>query len=308
MRQKALLRGIEDILSTTTTERQLEVRYGDAQILAEGLDAESVQTIITSPPYFKLRDYGISGELGKEKSLQEYVERLVDIFRALKPALKKDGTVWLNLGDTYEKTELMGVPWKAAFALKEDGWILRSDIIWHKPNAMPSPARNRPTTDHEYIFLFAKSKNYYYDADSIREPHVTFSSESKMRGGRNHLGKKGGTPENGKFSGYQKLHSGDWDTMFHPKGRNKRTVWSVPLGKFREAHFAVFSEKLITPCVQAGSQKGDLVVDPFSGSGTTGIVAGKFGRRYIGFEINPTYVDLSRKRLSEVQPTLLFDS
>lgn len=285
--------------------KQFTIVEGDAEQLALSLPAESVQTIVTSPPYFRLRNYGISTAVGQERVPDEYVGRLVDIFGALRPALREDGTLWLNLGDTFIKGELQGIPWRVALALRDDGWILRSDVIWHKPNAVPSPARRRPTVDHEYMFLFSKGKTYYYDADSIREPHVTFSEKSKMRGGRRHFGKRNSTPENGKYGGYQGLHSGHWDKAFHPKGRNKRTVWSVPLGKYREAHFAVFPERLIEPCIKAGSKVGDLVLDPFSGAATTGLVAGKLGRRYVGIEINPDYASLSRDRLDNLQPSPL---
>ena len=192
---------------------------------------------------------------------------------------------------------MLGMPWRVALALVDDGWTLRSDVIWHKPNAMPHSAKTRPTTDHEYVFLFSKSKKYYYDADAIREPHVTFSEKSKMRGGRNHLGKRGGTPEAGKNSGNSNLHDARWDQAFHPKGRNKRTVWSVPLGKFREAHFAVFPEKLIEPCILAGSPQDGVVLDPFFGAGTTGLVALNQGRRFVGIDINRDYCEMARRRL-----------
>jgi len=162
---------------------------------------------------------------------------------------------------------------------------------------MPSSVKTRPTTDHEYLFMFSKSKSYHYDADAIREPHVTFSENTKMRGGRNHLGKRGGTPEEGKNKGNSNLHTGRWDQAFHPLGRNKRTVWSVPLGKFREAHFAVFPEKLIEPCILAGVPNGGIVLDPFFGSGTTGLVALNHGRRFIGIELNPDYCKMAQRRL-----------
>ncbi len=173
------------------------------------------------------------------------------------------------------------------YPVTEDGWILRSDIIWYKPNAMPSSVKNRPTTDHEYVFLFAKTQDYYYDIDAIREPHVTFSPESRMKGGRNHFGKKNGTPENGKNAGNANLHNGRWDQAFHPKGRNRRTVWEIPLSKSRDAHFAVFPEKLVELCILAGSPTGGIVLDPFIGSGTTVVVAQRLGRKYVGIEINP---------------------
>lgn len=173
-----------------------QVLNGDVRELAKELVPNSIQTIITSPPYFGLRKYSkdaveSKNEIGREQTITEYIDDLVSVFENLKPALKKDGTVWVNLGDSYVKGSLQGAPWRFALAMQDKGWILRSDIIWHKPNAMPSSVKNRPTTDHEYIFLFTLDhKNYYYNADAIREEHVTFSENSKMKGGRNHLGKK----------------------------------------------------------------------------------------------------------------------
>lgn len=256
-----------------------------------------VQTIITSPPYYDQRDYHTDEQIGNEKSPEQYINRLIEVFDQAKRVLKEDGTLWLNLGDKYIDGNLAGLPWKLALSLKERGWILRSDIIWYKPNAMPSSVKNRPTTDHEYIFLFAKSSKYYYDADSIREPHVTFSEKSKMKGGRNHLGKAGGTPELGKNGGNSNLHKGRWDQAFHPKGRNKRTVWEVPLSKFRDAHFAVFPEQLIEPCILAGSPEGGIILDPFFGAGTVGLVSINKGRKFIGIDINHQYCEIAAKRI-----------
>lgn len=256
-----------------------------------------VQTIITSPPYYDQRDYHTDEQIGNEESPEKYINRLVEVFDQAKRVLKEDGTLWLNLGDKYIDGNLAGLPWKLALSLKERGWILRSDIIWYKPNAMPSSVKNRPTTDHEYIFLFAKSSKYYYDADSIREPHVTFSEKSKMKGGRNHLGKAGGTPESGKNAGNSNLHKGRWDQAFHPKGRNKRTVWEVPLSKFRDAHFAVFPEQLIEPCILAGSPEGGIILDPFFGAGTVGLVSINKGRKFIGIDINHKYCEIAAKRI-----------
>lgn len=280
---------------------QNRIFVGDAASLLAGFPAGSVQTAVTSPPYFGLRKYASSEdpfELGREPTVDGYMERLAltldEVFRVLRP----DGTLWLNLGDTYRKGQLLGVPWRVALAIAERGWKLRADIIWHKPNAMPAAVKNRPTVDHEYIFLFAKQDQYFYDADAIREPHKTFTSESKMRGGRGHFGRPGGTPEAGKNSGNSNLHDARWDQAFHPLGRNKRTVWSVPLGKYRDAHFAVFSPELIRPCILAGSRPGDLVLDPFMGSGTTALVAREEGRLYVGTELIPEYVEMATKRLS----------
>lgn len=175
-----------------------QILNGDVREIARTLEPNSIQTIITSPPYFGLRKYSqdaveSQNEIGREQTISEYIDELVSVFEDLKTALKNDGTVWVNLGDSYIKGNLQGAPWRFALAMQENDWILRSDIIWHKPNAMPSSVKNRPTTDHEYIFLFTLDpKNYFYNADAIREEHVTFSENSKMRGGRNHLGKKMG--------------------------------------------------------------------------------------------------------------------
>lgn len=265
------------------------------------LPDESIQLTVTSPPYFRLRNYsGGADEIGREASVDEYISSLVSVFEILKDKTKQDGLLFLNLGDSYVDGQLAGVPWRVALALQEVGWVLRSDIIWHKPNAMPSSITNRPTVDHEYVFMFSKARQYKYNQDAIREPHVTFSEKSKMRGGRAHLGKRGGTPEKGKNAGNSNLHDGRWDQAFHPKGRNKRTVWSIPLGKFRGAHFAVFPEKLVETCVLAGSDPGDLVCDPFAGSGTTGVVSLKLGRQFVGIEINSEYSKMASDRLSSV--------
>lgn len=271
----------------------------DAEQGVKRVPEESVSTIVTSPPYYKQRDYGYPAQLGNEESPQEYVEKLVRIFRECKRALSKHGTLWLNLGDKYLNGQLLGLPWKVAFALQDDGWILRSDIIWHKPNAMPSSVKKRPTTDHEYIFLFSKGNSYYYDADAIREPHVTFTEKSRMKGGRNHFNERGGTPELGKNSGNPNLHNSRWDQAFHPKGRNRRTVWQIPLSKFPGTHFAVFPETLVELCVKAGSPEGGIILDPFSGSGTTALVARRLGRRYIGIDCNSDYCDMAEKRIGQ---------
>ena len=280
-----------------------KVLKGDAREIAEDLPEDFFQCIITSPPYFNLRDYSEGNEekeIGKEVSREEYVSRLVDVFNILKCKLKEEGLLWLNLGDTYKNKTLMGVPWRAALALQDSGWVLRSDIIWHKPNAMPSSAKDRPTTDHEYIFMFSKSNEYFYDADAIREPHKTFSEDSKMKGGRNHFGKINGTPENGKNGGNSNLHNGRWDQAFHPKGRNKRTVWEIPLGKFKEAHFAVYPDQLVENCLFASTKENDIVLDPFTGSGTTGVVACRHSRKFVGIELVDKYQRMAQKRIDEV--------
>ena len=277
------------------------VLLGDIRDVIDKLPDKFFQAVVTSPPYFGHRDYSEKvnpNEIGKEDNVDAYVKNLVEIFGQIKPKLKDDGLLWLNLGYTYRNNNLLGVPWRVALGLQSDNWMLRSDIIWHKPNAMPSPITSRPTVAHEYVFLFAKSSNYYYDADAIREPHVTFSEKSKMKGGRNHFGKAGGTPEQGKNSGSQNLHKGRWDQAFHPKGRNKRTVWEIPLSKFRDAHFAVYPEKLVEICILASTKERDFVFDPFTGSGTTGVVALKLGRKFVGVELTEKYRDMAQKRIN----------
>jgi site-specific DNA-methyltransferase (adenine-specific) len=270
---------------------------GEAQHQLRQFASESVDLIVTSPPYFRQRDYTSDDQLGHEKTAAQYVQRLVDIFREARRVLRQTGTLWVVLGDKYERKRLLGLPWRVALALQDDGWLLRSDIIWHKPNAMPSAVKNRPTTDHEYVFMLSRSDRYFYDIDAIREPHVTFTSESRMRGGRNHFFKRDGTPEQGKNQGNPNLHHRRWDQAFHPKGRNKRTVWSIPLSKFRDAHFAVFPEGLVETCILAGCPEGGLVLDPFLGSGTTAIVARRLQRHFVGIDCNPAYCRMAEERL-----------
>ena len=291
------------------------VLLGDSWTVARSLPSNYVQCIVTSPPYFGHREYSDNEELaqmelGREEEPAAYVRRLVFLFEELRRVLRENGTLWLNLGDTYRKEQLLGMPWRVALGLQDAGWIMRSEIIWNKPNAMPSSVKNRPTTAHEHIFLFAKSKDYFYNADAIREPHVTFTEASKMRGGRNHFGKRNGTPENGKNKDNPNLHNGRWDQAFHPLGRNKRTVWDISLGKFRDTHFAVFPESLVKTCILAGTSEGDLVLDPFMGSGTSACVAKKLGRHFLGIELVPRYAEMTMKRVASVtyQPSLIPNS
>lgn len=288
------------------------ILQGSSWTVAKSLPSDYVQTIVTSPPYFGHREYSDDSKLalqefGREDDPKLYVQKLVELFEELKRVIREDGTLWLNLGDTYRKEQLLGIPWRVALALQDAGWYLRSEIIWNKPNAMPSSVKNRPTTAHEHIFLLVKSKDYFYNADAIREPHVTFTENSKMKGGRNHFGKRNGTPESGKNGGNHNLHDGRWDQAFHPLGRNKRTVWDISLGKCRDAHFAVFPEELVKNCILASTREQDIVLDPFMGSGTTACVAKKNGRSYLGIELVPKYIKIAEKQLDEIvfQPTLL---
>lgn len=276
-----------------------QILCGEAAAVLAGWPDEFIDCVVTSPPYFRQRDYrGNAEQIGLEESPQHYIDKLVGTFRHCRRVLKNSGTLWLVIGDKYDGGRQLGMPWRVALAMADDGWILRADCIWHKPNAMPSSVKSRPTIDHEYIFFFTKSQDYYYDADAVREPHVTFSDKSRMRGGRRHFGIRGGTPEAGKNGGTQNLHDGRWDQAFHPLGRNKRTVWSIPLSKFREAHFAVFPESLVETCIRAGCPENGTVLDPFLGSGTTAVVAQKLGRSWLGIELATEYAEMARNRLS----------
>lgn len=274
------------------------VYHGHARDVLQTFPDETVDCIVTSPPYFQQRNYDGTDQIGQEATPADYVASLVDVFREARRALKESGSLWLVLGDKYLDGELLGLPWQVALALRGDGWKLRSDIIWHKPNAMPSSVKTRPTTDHEYVFLLVKSNQYYYDADAIREPHVTFSDKSRMKGGRRHFHQRGSTPEAGKNGGNSNLHDARWDQAFHPKGRNKRTVWTIPLSKFRDAHFAVFPETLVENCIKASTPEGAVVLDPFLGSGTTAVVAKRLGRAYVGIDQSEKYVAMARERLN----------
>ncbi|MEL7499385.1 MAG: site-specific DNA-methyltransferase [Planctomycetota bacterium] len=291
------MRSLETTIDTFLTGNALDV--------AQQLPSDCVDTIVTSPPYYRQRDYDSPDQIGQEKTPAAYVEQIADLFRELHRVGKESSSAWVVIGDKYEKGELLGMPWRVCFAIKEAGWRLRSDCIWHKPNAMPSAVKTRPTTDHEYIFFFSHSKKYFYDADAIREPHVTFSENSKMKGGRRHFGKRDGTPEQGKNSGDSNLHDGRWDQAFHPQGRNKRTVWSISLSKFRDAHFAVYPEALVETCINASCPEGGVVLDPFSGAGTTAVTAKRLSRHFIGIDCNEEYNNIARKRLQNV-PKVLF--
>jgi len=284
-----------------------QIYCGDARTQLEQLPDQLADVIVTSPPYYRQRQYPDEAQLGQEATPQAYVQRLVEIFGEARRVLRDTGSIWVVLGDKYTRGALLGLPWRFALALCDDGWILRSDIIWHKPNAMPSSVKTRPTTDHEYVFMMTKQNDYYYDADAIREPHVTFSEKSRMRGGRRHFFQRDGTPENGKNGGSNNLHDARWDQAFHPRGRNKRTVWSIPLSKCREAHFAVFPEKLVETAILAACPSGGIVLDPFLGSGTTAVVARKLDRKFIGIDCAEEYCQMARRRLEEDLPLFRAD-
>ena len=273
---------------------------GDAVETLRLFPATSVDCVVTSPPYFGHRRYA-GGGLGAEPDWRAYVAALGAVTAELLRVLKPSGSLWLNLGDTYRGKRQLGVPWRVAFHLTDaQGWTLRNSVVWHKVKGGPDTSRDRLRNVHELLFHFVlRAKGYHYDADAIREPHVTFTEKSRMRGGRNHFFRPGGTPEQGKNRGNPNLHHGRWDQAFHPKGRNKRTVWSIPLSKFREAHFAVFPEPLVETCILAGCPEDGVVLDPFLGSGTTAVVAKRLGRSYIGIDCVAEYCQMARRRLRE---------
>jgi len=296
------------------------IREGCALDVLPTLDAGSVQTCVTSPPYWGLRDYGRPGQIGLEATPEAYVERLVAVFREVRRVLADDGVLWLNLGDSYNGSggsggqvrpggkvagqppvsgvnvsglkpkDLVGIPWRVAFALQADGWYLRSDIIWSKPNPMPESVRDRCTKAHEYLFMLTKRARYYYDADAMQEPASQRASGNHAR--RCADGAVGDRP--GDHLG----RSVPW------KGttRNRRSVWTISTRPYPGAHFAVMPPALVEPCIKAGSRIGDTVLDPFSGAGTVGLVARRLQRRYIGVELNTDYAELSRGRIEGDAP------
>jgi site-specific DNA-methyltransferase (adenine-specific) len=265
---------------------------GDTREQMRRLPDGVVQTCVTSPPYFGLRDYGMSGQIGLEATPAAYVATMVEVFREVRRVLRDDGTLWLNLGDSYGKGKsLLGVPWRVAFALQADGWYLRQDIIWHKPNPMPESVRDRCTRAHEYLFLLAKSERYYFDADAVKEPAVnTRKPGRKITDTRETYGVGGGNAGlNGLMARY---HDGEM-----PTHRNRRSVWTVTTKSFQGAHFATFPPDLIEPCILAGSKPGGVVLDPFGGAGTTALVARRHKRVSVYIELNPAYADLARRRV-----------
>jgi DNA modification methylase len=262
-----------------------KILVGDNRKTIATLEAGSVQTCITSPPYWGLRDYGQDDQIGLEQTPDEYVEQLCLVFDEVWRVLANDGTLWLNLGDSYLDKSLAGTPWQVAFALKARGWYLRSEIIWHKPNPMPESVTDRPTKSHEHIFLLTKSAKYFYDHEAIKEPVSGDWGTRDRTNGKYHNEGTGLNPHKGLEKEYD--------------SRNKRDVWSVPTQGFPGAHFAVYPPALIEPCVLAGSRAGDTVLDPFSGSGTTGMMALRNGRNYVGCELNPEYAALSKQRIGD---------
>ncbi len=267
------------------------ILLGDAAEQLRTLGADSVHCCVTSPPYFGLRDYGVPGQIGQEAAPEEYINRLVEAFREVRRVLRPDGTLWLNIGDSYQNKNLMGIPWALAFALRVDGWYLRQDIIWHKPRCIPESVRDRCTRSHEYIFLLSKSGRYFFDANAIKEPTA---ESTKIRMAQDIEHQAGSFRQPNKTNGPLKP-GGDGIS------RNKRSVWSVCPAYFKGAHFAVFPERLVEPCVLAGCPEGGTALDPFTGSGTTGVVAKRLGRSFIGIELNPEYREIALARIGAAE-------
>lgn len=321
-----------------------KILTGDSLATLRTLESESVDCCVTSPPYWGLRDYGVEGQLGLEKTPEEFVQKMVEVFREVKRVLKNEGTLWLNLGDSYaaggknrtpaqaaanstlsdsletqaqslvqqskvvgglKPKDMAGIPWRVAFALQADGWYLRQDIIWHKPNPMPESIRDRCTKAHEYIFLLAKSEKYFFDVAAIKEPAI-YKNVAKMPPAGWGVGDEPRTSvgkSQAKFhrksqpkGSFQGKHG---EKAFRATGdfRNKRSVWTVAPAPFKDTHFATFPPKLIEPCIMAGSPVRGVVLDPFFGAGTTGLVAQQNNRGYLGIELNPAYVEIAKKRI-----------
>lgn len=322
------------------------IHLGDCRDTLTALEPGSARTCVTSPPYYGLRDYGHDAQIGLEPTPDAYVEALVAVFREVRRVLADDGTLWLNLGDSYagsragagdivtdnrrnpasrgvtvsrrrgnhaipdglKPKNLMGIPWRVAFALQADGWYLRSDIIWHKPNPMPESVTDRPTRAHEYLFLLSKSARYYYDAAAIKEPAKYPGGPNSPESIKSPYG-QGFTRRADKQSGHGRRHAGfnaRWDGMTRDEqvalGANKRSVWTVATKPYKGAHFATFPPDLIRPCILAGAPAGGVVLDPFGGSGTTGAVAKAHGRKAVLIEANPDYCALSMDRCGITPP------
>ncbi|AXQ48932.1 DNA-methyltransferase [Pseudomonas vlassakiae] len=307
--------------------QQHRILVGDCIEMMRTLPDQSVNTCITSPPYFGLRDYGVDGQIGLEASPREFIESLVAVFREVRRVLRDDGTIWVNIGDSYandtkwggstsgkhvsamhgnsgigrrrtntglKSKDLIGIPWRLALALQDDGWYLRQDIIWHKPNPMPESIKDRCTKAHEYLFLLSKCPRYYFDQGAIREP-ARAQSAPDGASRRNSFARE--TKYTEGEHGQTAQHRAGRDEVDYDETRNKRSVWTVATASFKGAHFATFPPDLIRPCVLAGSPRGGMVLDPFGGAGTTALVAMQEGRQSVICELNPEYAALARQRL-----------
>lgn len=327
---------------------------GDCREVLRSLPDGSARCCVTSPPYFGLRDYGHDAQIGLEATPDEYIAALVDVFREVHRVLTDDGTLWLNLGDSYanwvgpartkghfgshdtcvgqkvpkglKEKDLVGIPWMAAFALRADGWYLRGDHVWGKPNGMPESVTDRPTRGHEFVFLLSKSKHYFYDAEAVRtapkaESTLRLKRSISADGGESPLAGGAyappGQPANAKARrsdkqrGHTRRHAGfndRWDAMERAEqindGANLRSVWWISPAQYAEAHFAVMPDLLAEICIRAGSEPGDTILDPFGGAGTTGLVADRLGRSAVLVEANPEYAAMARRRIAGDAPLL----
>ena len=280
--------------------------YGspNTEVLATLPDG-SVDCVVTSPPYWGLRDYDDDGQFGLEATPDAYVEEITKIFREVRRVMKDNGTLWLNLGDTYKNKQLVGVPWRTAFALQADGWILRQEIIWHKPNPMPESVTDRCTKASESIFLLAKSPNYHFDAEAIREANsgsLPYGDKTNFK-----MNDERAQGKHGKGSMFSGGTRKEYIEKYYTNGRNKRSVWSINSQPFPGAHFAVFPEEIPRLAILAGCPEGGTVMDPFSGSGTTGKVAMKLGRNYIGIDLNEEYLEVASRRVSPLKSDVVID-
>jgi DNA modification methylase len=306
------------------------IEFGDCRATMRRWKEQGIkaQTCVTSPPYYGLRDYGHDGQIGLEETPEEYIKAMVEVFRCVWDVLEDDGTLWLNIGDSYynyrpgqgqrqgkqsiasqkfseveichkrglkldglKEKDLIGIPWMMAFALRADGWYLRQDIIWHKPNPMPESVQDRCTKAHEYIFLMSKSQKYYYDHEAIAEQSIHYGTDKRSD--------LGNIRYEGKKTQGQATANGQQSFVTVNENRNKRSVWTVNVKPYSGAHFAVFPSDLIEPCILAGAPVGGIVLDPFMGSGTTAQVAQDLGRQYLGCELNPDYKPLQQKRVAQ---------
>jgi len=315
----------------TGTNPRWTLYVGDAQAVLAGMPAASADCIVTSPPYWGKRDYGVAGQYGHETTPEAYVDTMREVFSEARRVLVNDGTCWLNLGDSYSASgggatglhtylgphitthraaglsakNLLGLPWRVAFALQDDGWILRNAIIWHKPNAMPESVRDRLNCRHELVFLFVKQPAYWFDLDPIRVPHAASTrramAERRIRpprqpDARTRPPKYGpGTREVAAASRY----GGQRHTRGHPNGRNPGDVWSIPTRPYKGPHFAAYPIGLPLRCIAAGCKPGGLVLDPFAGSGTTGLAAIRLGRTFTGIDLSPDFARLAAGRLAQ---------
>lgn len=312
----------------TPTPMNHTIHCGDSREILSTLPSGSIHCCVTSPPYFGLRDYGVHGQIGLEPTPDEFVASLVSVFREVRRVLRDDGTLWLNLGDSYaanrtyqvpstkggvkhgpgqsaggrgsevpdglKPKDLIGIPWRVAFALQADGWYLRQDIIWHKPNPMPESVKDRCTKAHEYIFLLSKGPKYYFDAEAMREP---CSEGMQRRATKGHTRGAGGKIDASRQDS-DTLRGEHAKVIDVSNGRNRRSVWTVTTKPYKGAHFATFPPDLIRPCILAGSPEGGTVLDPFTGSGTTGMVSVSEGRSFVGIELNPDYIKLAEERIA----------